>query len=189
MSYCNQEMDYSNEIERVPPPVTKEDFLTKLSDVDRANIEKVEELFQQALKEQDRTGALVVVGGILTKPQPRPDIDIAVILGDIGKDPTRDKYPTEISHALEDFKIFKAIIEVMISKDKSFEISNITEPFVDWEFGDPNLLRHEGSISIVSQKQGGTPLEFIRTSDRGDYRDILASGPKSRPYVLITKVT
>lgn len=174
------------------PDHLKEEFLHQLSSADKENLKRMTQLFRSALKDLKRSGALLVVGGILTKPLPRPDIDLTIILGQDPSDPDEKDFQNHHLYALADFKIFKDITKRMVEKDSSFSIVEIQEPAIDIEFQSPNILSHEGLILVASPNKESTPIEFLRDPDRGDYKAVMTanSAPYQpiRPYVLLTDI-
>lgn len=144
----------------------REKYLGRVFPVDRDNLQTLNKLFKEIMRDKRGEGNLFVVGGTITKPLPRKDIDIAVVFEPTSNDTIGETQSTPYRRALEDFKIFKDIIKEMIEKS-GFKIKRIiiTEPSFDEEFESESILKHDGSITVVPEI--GTPLEFLRIERRG----------------------
>lgn len=183
MVYPEIGMDQQPEIQQ---STQKEDFLAKLPLVDKENIEAVNQLFQQTLKVQRRAGTLLLVGGILTKLLPRPDIDLLMGLESKEGAPKRQDYLNELYYALADFKLFQKFVIEMLSKDEQFRVEHITQPYVQYEPDDPNNLLHEGSVTIKDKAKRGMPIEIIRWPRWKP--DEKLSPHQTRPSITLTSI-
>ena len=95
-----------------------------------------------------------VVGGALSKPWPRKDIDVTVKTGKMGKG------ETELDRAKDEFKTLSEIAKRATEIDKNFVVREEIEPAMDEEFGSPGILKFDGVIRIQPKK--GTQIELIR---------------------------
>lgn len=170
-------------MENQPQPpsiqIEKERYLNRLSEVDRKNLIRLEELFKETMREKNQRGALLVVGGSLTKPIPRKDIDLLFIL----ENPQLDKLPL-YKDFLADFRVIQDMVKTMIKKDPNFRIQETIKPAIDEEFGMESLLKHDGSITLKADK--GVPIEFIRSNQR---KVSEAMENMEEPYVMMATVT
>ncbi len=141
--------------------VTKETFLNRINEPDRANIEAIQKAFEDILRNKGLKGALLVVGGILTKPLPRKDIDIIVV---IESDKSWQKYENNFKYAGEKFRELVELSEQIIERNPGFSIVETLEPAIDEEFGTPSILKHDGTLKL--KKEGTTPIEFLNTLRR-----------------------
>ncbi len=141
-----------------PIAVDRVKYLEKLTPNDRNNLQTVRRLFK-------KEATLFVVGGSIIKPLPRKDIDIAVVFEESPNDSSDKSKLTPYRKALEEFSVFKQIIEQLIIEDPNFEIETVIEPLISEEFGSEFILRHDGSITLACKK-GGTPIEFTRIEER-----------------------
>lgn len=164
-----------------PIKVDREEYLRRLTSIDRNNLQTLRGLFGEAATKKKRTGALFVVGGSIIKPLPRKDIDIAVVFEEIPNDFSDGNKLTPYRQAIKDFSVFKQVFEELTIRDDSFKIEHTVEPLIDEEFGSESILKHDGSITLACKK-GGTPIEFIRITDRGADNFIKQS---KEPFVLL----
>ena len=166
----------------------REQYLAMLPDADRSNLQRIIELFGQVTQELGRSASLIAVGGTLTKPLPRKDIDLLVIFDKSDSDPKKQDYPDYHQFAVADFQILNGLISGIVAADPSFTIKEIIEPAIDEEFQNPSILKHDGSISLKSQS--GAELEFIRIVDRGSAQEVFTAQSRPnqplRPYVVLT---
>ncbi len=164
------------------PETQREAFLSRLPQEDQANLRSIGERFKKIMAEEDRKGALVVVGGILNKPLPRKDVDVLIVLQPHPTDIQKGA-STELDFAQKDFKTFRHIVEKVLNNDPSLQIKEAIEPAMDEEFDSPHILKGDGSIVVTSQEVGVTPIEFIRIRKRGSYQEIAAKD--NRPFVIL----
>ena len=169
------------------PNIEKDSYLSRLGELDRKNLERVTQLFEEVIRESGENAALLAVGGSLIKPMPRPDIDLIVVFDENPSAPKKEDFQNNHLFSLEDFKILQQVVEGIVNKDPEFELINSHEPEIDWEYGNPNILRHDGSILLSSSKGTGTPFEFIRMPNRGNFKQLMTenSPSRQRPYVLL----
>lgn len=178
------------EFETSPLQHRKADYLSKLPEVDRQNIERLTELFIQVMTEKGRVGLLLAVGGTLTKPLPRKDIDLAIAFKQEPADPNIKDYPDILSFSTAEYRVFRDIINTMLKLDPSYQITKTIEPFMDHEFQNPNILAHDGDVVVVNQFKEGAPLEFSReyTFDRTETMAELIT-KRDRPFVVLAYVS
>lgn len=141
--------------------VPKETFLKRLNNQDKNNILAVQKAFEEAMREKKFKGGMLVVGGILTKPLPRKDIDIKVIIESGQK---AEDYPNGHTFALKKFADLKDIAEALTERIPGLKISEELEPTIDEEFDNTSILKHDGTIKL--EKEGTTPIEFLNTLGR-----------------------
>lgn len=166
-----------------PKQLDKETFLARLSEADRSRFLALDNSLQEVLRQEQREGILVGVGGLLTKPLPRPDGDLLLILGPTPNDLKRKNFPNELQYALADYEIFEGIVKKAVADKEQFVIGEEIKPYPDPEYDNPNILAHDGSIKIIDPRQQGTPIEIIRIAQRGTYKEVM-SGEK-RPFVVL----
>ncbi|MBI2031124.1 MAG: hypothetical protein HYT08_00770 [Candidatus Levybacteria bacterium] len=155
--------DTGIEIKQLEPKheVPKEEFLHTLKPEDRDNISQLIKGFEAAMTDRDLNGALMVVGGIMNKLQPRKDIDILLIRQRREKDPQKLPFETQLDWATMDFRRFSNIV-TSITVSANLRISSRIEPSIDEEFENPNILKSDGTITLISNSGRGLPMELIR---------------------------
>lgn len=173
-----------SELGEAPPgthEISQEEYFTRLPEVDRDNLKTVNSLFKTIATEEGLEGGLVAVGGSITKPFPRKDIDIKVVFEGQNYDP-KNKLQTYYDYSLKDYRNLETVVRKMAEKDQTIKIVEEIEPVVDEEYGNPNILRHDGGITI--QRGNGTKIELIRDPRKGAI-DEMFSGDRL-PWVLLT---
>jgi hypothetical protein len=163
--------------------IEKDKYLSRLSEVDRKNLIRIEQLFKQAMEEKGRRGALFTVGGSITKQPPRKDIDVLVVLEPSLIGSKSGEHLTPYKRALTDFTLLHDIVKTITKKEPEFKIQKIIEPAIDEEFGSESILKHDGSITV--QANLGVPIEFIRSNNQGVSEAIRKM---KEPYVVITVI-
>lgn len=166
------------------PEVNKGTFLDKLQPADRKNLTDVGQAFKETMKEMKLRGALLVVGGILSKPHPRPDIDIVLLLGDVNV--AHDKKETDLIRSNRSFEITRKVISGILDKNPTFSEEYSYEPEIDPEFDSENILRNQGRIKI--KPATGTPLEFVNLSMGGTVAQHFHNQREPRPFVVLKEV-
>lgn len=182
MSYCER-MDLT-EFES-HQPLTREQYLARLPDIDRNNLERVIELFEEVTQEAGREVCLAAVGGTISEPLPRPDIDLVVVFPHLPTDPKREGFPDYYQFTMAQFTDFREFIGKLLEKDPRFQVMNVYEPEIDQEYGSPSILRHEGSIKVVDPG-GGSTLEFMRRSYKSFFTQDVG---QKQPYVILTQIS
>ena len=156
--------------------VSKDKFNDRLSPEDQANVNRLIELFEEVMKSEGKSGKLVGVGGALTKPMPRPDIDLVVVLQDAGSSPTTNTY----EEAKQSLSQLESLVKEIVNREPGFKIGERLEPEIDKEFGDnPNFLRHGGSIKLIPNK--GVPMELLTRSSKAFSSD-------KAPHAILSRV-
>ncbi|MFA5932547.1 MAG: hypothetical protein WCV81_05160 [Microgenomates group bacterium] len=178
-------MDQQVEIEKPQLQVDLETYLSKIPEADKNHLRSLADNFQKVMKKQGRSGSLVIVGGSITKPWPRKDIDILLLRNRSPQDvPRGDR--TIYKYTLAEYEELKNIIEkIAANTDLKIDNEHSVEPLIDEEFGSETILRHDGNIVIKSDADKGIPLEFVSMSKRGSYRDGLIQGGK--PFVVLAE--
>lgn len=158
------------------------EYLTRLTPNDRENVSDIALRFTKTLQKLGLKGDLLAVGGSINKPLPRKDIDLLILVKRRKTDVIAE---TGIEKAMRDFNgSFKPIVEAIAPKEEGFETIEIIEPAIDEEYQNPNLLKHDGAISV--RRNGSTPLDFIRSSSSQELAEF-AKGSK-RLWVLLSEV-
>lgn len=150
----------TEETVRTEPGIPKEEFLKTLTPDDRNNLIQLSDEFKRVMQDDKRQGALIIVGGIMNKLHPRKDIDIVLVR--VRKDEclARSLHESQLDFATKDFHDFKNLVTRMITSLRGVEILEEMHPAIDEEFGNPNILKNDGSITIKGTK--GLPIELIR---------------------------
>lgn len=174
----------SQESETPPLEHSKTEYLARLSEVDRQNIEKIVELFPQVMSEQGRAGSLLAVGGTISKPLPRKDIDLIILMQKNPDGPKKDDYPDYYQYFVAKFRIFQKVLEGIVAKAPSLQITAVLDPQIDGVFQSPGILHFDGSVKMTNSKTGGTPLEFLREDlDQFPHTRGLQKG---KPFVILS---
>jgi len=134
-------------------------FIDKLSPVDRNNMARLTQGLVKSLSEQNMHGAIVGVGGILTKPAPRKDIDCVILLNMNG-----NRSDTQYDIATKRMNILEPVVRgIEKESDGFFKISEIVEPKIDHMHEDMGYTIDDGDIQI--QPKDGTLIDLIPRSE------------------------
>ncbi len=121
-------------------------------------------ILSKGLKKIDKV-TLYLVGGALTKPWPRKDIDVAVVYERDPNGVSREN-KSHYQFCSDDYQALLETVEKFLQSNKSWSIVNTIEPERDYEFGNQDsILRHDGSV--VLQPNHGTPIELVHILSRG----------------------
>jgi len=160
-------------------------YLNRLVPEDRENLKRVASVIEEVLKEQNITGNLYVVGGSITKPNPRPDIDLVLRLN---KTPNDEKDPTitQFDRAIMTWTQLQEILKKVTEKDPTFAIDQKKSfhPSINKEFGNPSILEHDGSVGL--KPETGAIIEFVNVVRKGTQKEVIESS--KRPYVVLASV-
>ena len=162
----------------------EDEYLARMTKEDRQNLQMLGSAFAQVLHEQQRNGALIVVGGTLTKQLPRKDIDLIVIL-EGERDDSKVGEKSGYDLAMEQFGTLENLLREITTKTRSLAVERTQPPSIDEEYQNPNILKSDGSIILKSGN--GTPIEIIRSPKKQTYEEFKA-GEKKRPYILLERV-
>jgi hypothetical protein len=130
-------------------------FIDKLSPTDRTNMTLPTDSLIKRLSGQGMHGAIIGVGGVLTKPAPRKDIDCVVML----HIPRSDG--TDFDKAVRCLDLLASSVRKdMESSSNRFQIKAVLPPTLDRDYGQEfGILTDAGVIQI--QPQDGTPIDLI----------------------------
>ena len=134
----------------------REEALARMPEKDRENLVRITQAFTPVMQERHLRGALVLVGGALTKPFPRKDIDVRMII-DTGEIP--EDLGDEYSLALKKYQTTKSILGDMAKRVQRVVVKEAVGPQVLHDH--PNQLEHEGTLIV--EAEGATPIEFMNT--------------------------
>lgn len=160
-----------------PLQIDKETYLSRLPDADRENLRMISQLFEEEMRSRGTKGVLLAVGGTLTKPLPRKDIDLAIGLEET-KDFRHDRFENDLQFIREQFNFMEQIMRA-IAERVGFDVKETVEPSLDEEFQSPNILKHMGKITIG--KEGSVPIDIVI--------EPIGSGPIKRPFVVLQDVS
>lgn len=124
---------------------------------EKSNIERFFRALKKAGQESGYDVETEVVGGTLSKPWPRKDIDVIVKTG------KRGEGITELERAKDEFGTLSDLVKMAVKIDIGFKIDEEIEPAMDEEFGSPGILKFNGVIRVKPEK--GTLIELIRTKN------------------------
>ncbi len=173
----------SSEIKWPHLSISKEEFFAHLSNVDKDNVQTFASLLGKFMRKKGKHGALIVVGGILTKPQPRKDIDIRIVIEPDNDEHKIESFPNLYNQAIENYQTAMSLVSEVITTNSSLTLAGSIMPAIDEEFQNQNILKHEGSIKLSVDK--GTPIELLLTPGLGVDKTII---DQKAPYCLITKI-
>ncbi|RJQ38923.1 hypothetical protein C4559_00200 [Candidatus Microgenomates bacterium] len=142
-------------VEVFTPPATKDSFLSRLSPKDRTNLTRVIDNLKETMEIEKIKGSFYAVGGSVTKPGDRKDIDIVWILE------TPQTEGTAYDRATQKFEQYKKIAEKALKKN-GIDYEEI-HPAIDEEFQSPSILKTEGIITVKNSE--GKPIDLITYSD------------------------
>lgn len=155
----------NNEIRTPHPQISEDELYNRLGEIDKSNITTLSTTLKYVLEQMNRTGKIMIIGGVLTKPLPRKDIDAIFVLEPHENDPVLSSFPNEYEWAVEDFKLYCQIAAEIIKRTPDqFAIQEETPPAILEELQNPNILKFNGSIKIKPAK--GTVIEIIREPKR-----------------------
>lgn len=147
---------------------------------DVENLDKLYTFFEELSKQKNLGISLMIVGGSLTKPFPRKDIDILAFF-------EKDKDFPEIDFDSRHFEYSKAVFQRFrnlvdeIRKQNDVEME-YRQPALDEEFAGSDILKHDGSI-IVKFKRG-TPIELV---PRMESKNVVERPVNARPFAVLLK--
>ena len=134
-------------------------YMDKLSPTDRNNMTRLTGSIIEILSEQGLHGAILGVGGVLTKPAPRKDIDYVVMLN-MNEEPRTMQYDI----ATKRMDILTPVVKRIEEESKGFFlISEIVEPRIDHMHEDLGLTFDDGDIQI--HPMDGTLIDLIPRSE------------------------
>jgi len=162
------------------PQMDRQTYFNLLSDTDRFNVQAITGTFKQILEEEGRRVVLKAVGGQLSKPHPRKDLDFNVCLLPEASDQKNGDPPyNQYEKALVNFRILRDIIQRTIDRLSGFKIGKIIEPAIEEEYTNPAVLKTGGSITIVPKEpREGTLIEIFREAENTE-------SVKKGPYVVL----
>lgn len=162
--------------------VSKEEYFKRIPETEARDLERIGQLMAEGMRERQLEGAMFVVGGSITKPWPRKDIDALLIFEDNNHLPKLESYPTRYRYSMADFELLRGLVKEITTKDPQFEITDMIEPAIDEEFRSESILKHDGSITLKTEN--GTPIEIVRSDKRG----VPNFTPKAKePYVILAR--
>lgn len=124
-----------------------------IPDKEKENIDDLTKLLNKTATELKYNITTEVVGGVLTKEWPRKDIDILVNIQN------SVKYQKMSDQVGESFKILGKIVNTALRGNSRFKIDHSINPYEDPEFGNAEMIIHNGSILVVPSE--GVPIELI----------------------------
>lgn len=145
----------------------REEALAGIPEKDRENLVRITQAFTPVMQERNMKGALVLVGGALTKPFPRKDIDVRMI---IETEEKQEDLEDTYTLAVKKYQTTKSILEDMAKRAKGFVVKEAVEPQILHD--QPNSIKHEGTL--VVQVEGATPIEFMNTLS-GNVQEFVSS--------------
>lgn len=170
--------------EQSQPKLDKEQYLARLPDIDQSNLRSLIQIFEEVCQETQRGMSLVAVGGTISKPMPRHDIDLLIIFQKLPSDLDSRQYSNYFEFYKVRFKTLEDFIRGAVTKDSKFQVTDIIYPALDEEYQSPSILKHGGSMTLINQ-DGGMPLEFIHMTDLGSPQEVMAN--EKRPFVILTQ--
>lgn len=150
----------SGDLPRLQIEMKADQFINKLSSTDRNNLTRLTGSLTKILLGQGLHGAIIGVGGVLTKPAPRKDIDCVIMLN-MNRDPSGTQYDIAIRRMRILEPVARRIEEV---SEGFFKISKIVEPRRDHMHEELGLTLDDGVIQI--QPQDGILIDLIPRSER-----------------------
>ena len=172
---------YSGEEKSLPPvEIPIDTVLERLTETDKNNLVDIKGNFERLLKEDNLTGALAVVGGVLEKPMPRRDIDIALYVSSSSK---IENLLTELAKAQRGFITLRSIAQDLTSAIPETTIHEILEPTLEDGSDSKARLKNQGSITIARNRC--TPVQLINTYGSQSLEPRLMAG---KPYAILSRV-
>ena len=163
----------------------KNEYLQRLSQEDRKNVMSITASFEEVMREKNKKGTLIAVGGSILKQLPRKDIDLVLVLAPTTQDLNRNDFASYHQYSIKDFQAtFKDLVINIVKRNPSFRITEEIEPTLDEEFQTDYILKTDGSITVSTRK--GTPVEFIRYGEKVTLEELFERVTK--PFVILTTV-
>jgi coenzyme F420-reducing hydrogenase alpha subunit len=136
-----------------------EQFTDKLSPTDRNNVIRLTGSIIDLLAGQGHHGAIIGVGGVLTKPAPRKDIDLVAMMN-----MNWERADTQYDAATRNMNILTPIVrDIETESEGFFRIEKIVEPRIDHMHEELGITLDDGDIQI--QPRDGTLIDVVpRTS-------------------------
>lgn len=136
-----------------------EHFTDKLGPTDRSNVIQLTGSIIDALERQGLHGAIIGVGGVLTKPAPRKDIDCIIMMN-----MTWERGHTQYDVATRNMNILTPIVkDIETESEGFFRIEKIVETRIDHMHEELGITLDDGDIQI--QPRDGVLIDIIpRTS-------------------------
>ncbi len=129
-----------------------------------------------------------MVGGSVTKPLPRKDIDI-ILYREVHES---DESVNVMERTQRSFDELKGFIDSFIDNTQNqYQRVRSLPPAYDEEFDNPNILKFDGSVIVARQDKGdnsiesplGTQIEFINILGKSSFDEFLAKDNK--PFTLL----
>jgi hypothetical protein len=125
-----------------------------IPDLEKQNIKVLVDLLQNEAEHLRHKIQTEVVGGVITKEWPRKDIDLTFKILDIkGK-----LQGTAMERTKKSFSEMEKIVHGAV-RDGTYKIIKTTNPYLDHEFENPEIVAHDGSIVVMPLD--GTLIEII----------------------------
>lgn len=131
-------------------------FFQNLHPVDQTNIAALTGALSETAVHRGLHGAIIGVGGVLTKPAPRKDIDCVVLF--------YDTLGPLYNDAVKVFKTFEALVH-QVSKHGGFKVVNTLAPEENIEMGIPGMTRKDGNIELKPRE--GIAIDLIPRHTNG----------------------
>jgi hypothetical protein len=141
-----------------------EAYLNRLEEAglgkDAANVRSVVKSFNNVCLIQNRKAQLYAIGGTVSEPLPRKDIDLKITFEkeETGSD-ERYSYEESLEHFRKDFK---PLVD-QIAQESGIEIDQTQEPVEEEDL--PGILRSEGWVTLRPQ---GTPIQILSNFQPGE---------------------
>lgn len=131
--------------------------LLNIPDIEKNNLRELFSLLNRYATDTNQTFDIKVVGGVIKKEWPRKDIDVIFSNKDIENTPIQ--YYEKVVGSYKSLE--KAIDEAVLPSGR-YTLGDKMFPAIDEEFGDPNILKHNGSVVVVPAH--GTKIEIINNA-------------------------
>lgn len=128
----------------------------QIPELEKKNVKQLRTLLDKAASDLQHKIKTSVVGGTISKPWPRKDIDLLCSILDLQNIQVKG---SRQERATESLGILEQILRKAIGDDEEFKIQEIVKPFPVGEFRNPNILEHYGTI--VVQPINGSLIELI----------------------------
>ncbi len=129
----------------------------EIPEQEKKNIARIRFLLDESARSMKRQLATEVVGGVIDKPWPRKDIDIACEFLDPKKEYEGLEEIVEAEMRLKDLE---SVVRKAVGRGSEFKIGNIIHPYHEHGYErDPARIAHTGSIEVKPKE--GVPIELV----------------------------
>ncbi|OGG35541.1 hypothetical protein A2363_03375 [Candidatus Gottesmanbacteria bacterium RIFOXYB1_FULL_47_11] len=137
-------------------------FYEKLSGIDKQNVQELVHQFGVSATALDLHGAVIGIGGTLTKPAPRKDADLIVLL--------YDSLGRQYHDAVKVFSRFQELVTKAVQLGSGLAIEEINPPKRDHMYEEHGLTLDDGHILVRPKNGIIIDLIPVHATDLAEFR-------------------